>query len=320
MALVAGVGVYVIGLSPGDKPPPRPERETIDAARVLRVVTPLMNAGRYVEAVSTMRAYVRSAPNDSEVRPLLAKGLVKLNRPDEAELVVDDCLRLSPRIAEALWLKGDLVRRRAGERYAFFYDQAARCPDAGGEIWARYGLELFDGGQDEAAEEYLRKAADAGARDARTLAALGELALRKGSLDQAEALLGEAIALEAGNARSRAALASALRQSGKIDMAEKTLREGLEARPDGGLFVALAELMQARKKTLEAADAFAAASRYPDYRASAALEAAKCYCGLDRYALAMEMIDRAAAERPEDGEVVKWKKTIEDRRFGDGRE
>jgi len=143
--------------------------------------------------------YILGDPGDVTVRPMLAKVLLRLDQVEDAGRVVDDLLKLSPGLAEGLWLKGMIMRRRGDKGYVDLFKQAAESPQAGAEIWASYGDALYVAGQDQQAESYLAKALQAKRqigkltpRDTETLKQLGTLAMRGGELKRAADLLSEA--------------------------------------------------------------------------------------------------------------------------------
>jgi tetratricopeptide (TPR) repeat protein len=267
-----------------------------------------------------------SPAKDLEDRLVLAQALMALDgaaEAQEAELEIDEVLKRAPRTAKALWLKGELVARRGGDKYMYFYQQAAQSPDATPEIWVRYGLTLKSSGDPAAAEEYLRKAYDAGVKDHRTCGALGELAYGAKRFRQAADYLAEAVKRRPSDARSWRLLAAAQRNLGEIDAALKTLEEAIKvARGDDRADLLLergqTQLRQAGPDGLKAAaQTFAEATAYSKVAADAALRAAQCYSRIPGCSgPAMQYVDLAARLRPNDKEVLNLRAEIEDARFG----
>jgi len=201
------------------------------AEQVLARSRPLLEKRQYAAGISLMQTYVNTHRDDVEVRPILAEAQMKSGRYDQAERTIDQVLLRAPRMSRALWTKGLLVRRRGREAVSFFR-KAAESPDASPEIWSGFALELMESGQDEAAEDYLRRAHEAGLTDARTLAPLGELALRGSRFGEAERLLAEALKTAPRDARTWGMLSEAQIRSGKGREAGETLRRGVEACPE----------------------------------------------------------------------------------------
>jgi len=322
--VIVAVTIY-LWLRPEEPPPaaPNPARPTT-ADEVIAAAQAGLKSRQFGPAISLMQSYVRAYPTDIEVRPLLAEGLYqqaateeepkKTALCDEAEHTIDDVLRLSPRMPRALWLKGQLMRRR-GKSPELMFREAALSPEADGEIWARYGRFLLEQGKAQEAREYLQKAMDAGATDASVLSGLGQLAMQDGDFAKAQELLSQALAKEPADADVAVSLAGAQEAAGNRAAAEKTLRQSLSSRHSPAALMALGQLMFDENRPKEAAEAFASAADYPATRVEAAFLAAKCYCLADRYALALGFIDIAAAERPDDQDVAAWKKKIEDAHF-----
>lgn len=314
---VIGLTIYV-SVRPGGPAGDEPVApETTQAEDVLARARPLMQDGLFELARGLLEAHVRSTPDDVEVRPVLAEVYLQLGRLDEAERTVDGLLRLAPRLAEALWLKGKIVRRRGGKNYRKFFELAVnKAVDTGPEIWARYGLQMLRDGDTEAARTYLTRALRAGLRDFRTLGGLGDLALKAGRFDEADRLLTEAVGHRRHAPDLWAALAAAQKNAGKIDEALRTVQEAIRIRRSGPLYMLRGEICMLRKDCKAAAEAYATAAEFPDVRADATFRAAKCYYLLDRYGLAMKYIDLAAEIRGGNADVLAWRKKIEDARFG----
>jgi len=91
----------------------------------------LVNGRRYEEAVSMCRRDLAVHPTDLELRLVLGRALMALHRDVEAESEMQECLRRSPRSAEAYRMLGELAFRRDRHSVAAEYlGEAARLqPD-----------------------------------------------------------------------------------------------------------------------------------------------------------------------------------------------
>ncbi|MFB3892434.1 MAG: tetratricopeptide repeat protein [Phycisphaerae bacterium] len=161
-AVVVAAGGALLALYPPWQPSrqePAPT-ETL-GQEVLAKAQTAIAAGRPDVARDLMMSYVRTHPGDVEVRMLLARTHLKLNDARSAEATVNAILRNSPTHAEALWLKGELLRAR-GQDGSEFFRAAAEGPAATARIWALWGAELLRQGKDDEARKFLQRAADAG--------------------------------------------------------------------------------------------------------------------------------------------------------------
>ena len=273
----------------------------------------------YQGARDLARAYVRAHPGDVEIRPVLADALCRLGEYDQAEQVVDRVLRRAPRSAAALWTKGEICLRRGDGDHAEWFRAAARSPAADARIWARYGAWLARAGRRDEAEEYLRRALDAGLADPATVSALGRIALWKDRFEEAERMLEQATRGERADPDDLALLAEARINLGRPEQAARALNRAMKldkGRRRGGLLMLLGKVRVQQGRQIKAARAFEAATKYRLLRGEAAFRAARCYYFAGRHALAMKYIDLAAAVRPGDDLVLKWVKKVEDARFG----
>lgn len=297
-------------------PPSQTDAGKTLAQEVLQKAQPLLDAHQYAPARDLMLAYVRSYPNDVEVRPTLAQAQMALGQYEQAEKTIDDAIRLSPLLAKPQWRKGQLVRRRGGSDYLSFYRNAAeRCTDATPEIWSSYGLELLDVDRVDEASKWLDKAQAAGVRDAPTLTALAKVAMARKQWDKAQPLLRQAIEQESANVWLYAMLAETQKNAGQLEAAARTVQQALRVKADGELFMLLGSIRTLQDRRSDAADAYAQAARFKSYQLAGCLEAARQYYLCGKYALAMEQIDTASQLAPIDAQVVQLKKEIEDARF-----
>jgi len=198
--------------------------------KVLSKARPLVAQQQYAGAIALMEAYVKSSPDDTAVRPLLAEAQMEAGLTEQAEHTVDDVLVRAPLMARALWLKALLVERRGGEAMSMF-SKAAEGPDASAEMWVGFGLRLLSGGDTSQARLWLDRAREGGIEDARTLGPLGQLALNEMRYDAAEELLSKALKTAPDNARIWAMLAEAQIKAGKVAQAARTLDQAIEQHP-----------------------------------------------------------------------------------------
>jgi len=353
VGLTVYVGVFMKEAETKHPPPPK---GTSELQRVLTQARNLMAMNRpaaYAGAASLMGTYVRRYPMDVEVRPLLAEALFKAGRTEQAEHTIDDLLKLTKPTGEALWLKGELVRLRQFRQYSMelagalwlnglatpprprsshisFFRRAAEA-DTGTrpEIWLKFAVELLRadkhdlagqkdliGRREELAEQYLNKALDAGLRDVRTLAGLGELALKRESFEQAAKMLAEATRQNPKDFELWRMLAQAQKEAGMQLKAAESIQQALKLRRSRDALILKGQIDQLRGRRAEAAEAFAEAAADPRLRPQASFWAARCYYHVEKYALAMKYIDIAASLMPDKKDVVELRRKIEDERFG----
>lgn len=311
-AVVVGLAIYV-WLCPGKTAKPK-SRETL-AQDVLAEARGLMKARQYEQARNIMRAHVLGHGRDTEVRPLLAEAQFMLGEIDQADRTVADLLALAPANAGGLWMKGRITRRRKGKGHMEYFRRAAdegNGPDAGAEMWARFGVELLAAGKSREGKKYLTEALTDGLRDGRTLGGLGELALAEKQFAAVEKYLSEALTHTRTDTRLWVMLTKARMNLGKVAAAAKTAEEALNIRRNGALLIVLGEVRMLQKRRGEAADAYAQATGFDDVAALAAFRAAKCYCLLGKYDPATKYIQLAAKLRPNDPKVKKLSAKIED--------
>jgi tetratricopeptide (TPR) repeat protein len=315
--VLAGVAIYLWNKGAGSVPMAAGPKVTL-SQEVLRQARTAIDAGRLAEARDLMQAYVRTHTQDTQVRLLLARTQWKLDQRDDAEHTADDVLKLAPQLAEALWLKGELVRARGDANAVKFFRKAAESPiDATPEIWSRFALELLGQGQDAEARKWVDRASAAGLKDFNTLKGLGQLDLNAKDYAKAEGHFQQAMKLNNSDAELWRMLAMCQANTSGPDAAAATLEDALKTcRDRAGLFMELGRIRRQQGKFEQAGAAFTGAANYADQRAEASLDAAQCYYQAGRYALAMQYIDMAASLRPGNEQVKQWRTKIEDARFG----
>jgi tetratricopeptide (TPR) repeat protein len=291
-----------------------------------RRLSPAQAVALYQASRDFMEPYVRLHPDDVQVRPRLAELLLKMNAPAAAQQVVEDLLTLRPQSAEGLWLKGMCMRVQGQAGYERFLQQAAESPDAGASVWGRYGLDLMERRKYDDAEAWLTRAYQAGAKDAATLGALAQYAVKQERFEDAEKLLVQAVRDEAAAPDTWLLLARVQKVNGKLDDAATSVREAMRLLPaaasssylgpdKGEMLLVLGQVRVLQKRSQEAADAFVEAANYPFAKPLATFQAAQCWYLLGKYALALECIDSAEKLIPGDRTVAEWKKRIEDAHF-----
>ena len=282
----------------------------------------------YEQAAELGKRFVQLADQrDVLVRPVLAKALLRLGRLDDAEKTINALLKLAPRSAEGLCLKGELIEARQGPGALELFRRAAESDQATPDIWARYGSALMAAEQFDRAEAMLLKAFHAGYKDHQVLWGLAALAMRAGKFDQAEPPLAELAGRGRPSMRVLVMLAQCRKENGKPAEAEKTLRRALAQQEVPELYIPLGDVLQLQRKYPEAAEMFAraaemlaraaetSAAETSAMEAAASFKAARVYYLLDRHGLAMKYIDRASA-LVDDPDVRQWRRKIEDARFG----
>jgi tetratricopeptide (TPR) repeat protein len=287
----------------------------------------------YEQAAELGKRFVQFADQrDVLVRPVLAKALLRLGRLDDAEKTINALLKLAPRSAEGLCLKGELIDARGGQGALELFRRAAESDQATPDIWARYGSALMAAEQFDRAEAMLLKAFHAGCKDHQVHWGLAALAMRAGKFDQAEPRLAELAGSGRPSMRVLVMLAQCQKENAKPAEAEKTLRRALAQQEVPELYIPLGDVLQLQRKYPEAAEMFAraaemlaraaetsaaetSAAETSAMEAAASFKAARVYYLLDRHGLAMKYIDRAAA-LVDDPDVRQWRRKIEDARFG----
>lgn len=325
LACVVGAVTLYIAYKKTDTMPVVVGHEVSDARTVLAAVKDLLDSDNpvgWARARDTMAAHVHSHHDDIEIRPLLAQAYMKLGQVAQAETTVDEMLKLDPRNAQMCWMKGELVRKRTNGQgnYMTFFKTALDVSGGSAEISARYGLVLLEAGNAKEARVYLQAALRGGLRDGRTLGSLAKIELQEKHYDKSRELLNEALTVDEKNVGLYVMLAQAGQNTGDILGAERAIRQGLKlcrgANERGSLQNELGEILILQHRRIEAAQAFASAAQYPGLQGKASLKAAMCYYAEDKYAKAMAQIDQAAAINPQDPQVQRYLKLIEDARFG----
>ncbi|MBI5725407.1 MAG: tetratricopeptide repeat protein [Planctomycetes bacterium] len=344
IAVVAGLALYV-----AFSPPPRPQTELPQqppdqGKQVLAAAEKLIREAQadaigdelrmasYRQARDLLWSYNLKNPRNTETLLLLADvslRLCRMNAHDSANMfaqanqAVDIVLEMAPNSSRGLWLKGELVRRRGGKDFMDYFARAADSPASDWQVWTAYGMELINQGKADQARRYVDRAAASGATGAGTrkiLLARAELAFAAGQYAQARELFRQAADSDTADMHAWLMLARATEKSADPAATLKTLDEAVDALRDrlkGEIFFMKGSILARSGDWEKASAAFVSATADPAVRAHAALEAAKCFYELKRYAPAMGYIDIAAQQMPgDDPELKQLMAKIEDARFG----
>jgi len=326
-AVVVVITLYIANRPLNAPPPPRlkarQRQHSQQRQNALFRAKSLLARRQWGAANDLLAEYAKSNPHDIEALMMLAKSEVLLKRFSAAEKTIDRVIRLQPRNPEALWLKGELVAKRKGNNPMYFLRQAAEFADKTTPgIWADFGIILLAEGEFREAEQFLRRAMDAGLNDIRTLGGMGDLSLRREDYASAVKWLEEARKIAPADIRIWGLLAEAQLNAGNASEAEKTLQQALKncrGKGKGPLLFELGKVQLLKKSSADrlrqAGDTFARAADYPRVRAEASFRAARCYYLTGRYALAMKYIDIAARLKPNHTKIKQWVHKIEDARF-----
>ena len=334
-ALVVAATMYVVVADPFHVESKRPKKESMaaEAEKVRRSIEGLLSTAdaidprggaaslaqrrlSYEQAADLGRSFVQySDQRDVLIRPLLAKALLRLGKTGKAEKTVNALLKLEPRSAEGLCLKGEILQLRRDPAALEHFRRAAESGQATPEIMARYGTALIPAGQYERSETMLLKALRGGCRSHGVLLGLSMLAMRDNRFAQAEGYLVELTGRSAPSVQTQVMLAQCQKENAKPAEAEKTLRQVLSKRDIPDLYIPLGDLLDMQGKPADAAAAYARAAKDSSRKAQACFKAARTYHAINRYDLAQKYIDLAASI-VDDDEVRYWQKRIEAARTG----
>ncbi len=318
LALVITITALYLGLKKEAPSRSANESNLSGAERAIAQATRYMQMRQHNAAVEVLRSHLNDHPDDVAVRLMLAKAYLAMELVNEGEAEIDEVLKLRPGMAEAMWVKGNLLDRRKDPAAGEYYRKAAESQvDPSPLIWSRYGLFLLAGNKISEAEVWFRKAYDAGDEDYVTIRGLGEVEHARGDFKAAVELLGRAVAMNQNDEQAWLLLADAQKNSGRFAAALETLRNAgrfPNTQPDRML--QMGDVLLLQKNIDEAAQWYLKAAEYEKFRSPASLKVAKCCYMQDRFAQAMKYIDIASGITPGDAEVIRWKKIIEDARFG----
>jgi len=266
---------------------------------------------QFAAARDLLASYEKSHPGNIEVQTALARAYLGLSEPDKADSLIEAVLARSPQWAEALWVKGEIIRLQGKADYMDYFRAAAESQiGTSPRIWSMYGLELLERKDFEIAGEYLQRAVLAGHEDFLTLRALGGVLLRQKKYSQAAEFLSKAVKKYNKEPRVWAMLAEAQKNEGKFSQAESTLERALELKRDAFLLYMLGDVKLLLGNTQEAAALYAEVTDDPQYRAFASFKAARCNYLLGKYELANRYIDISSELQPGNKDVATWKRKI----------
>ena len=214
-------------------------------------------AGRYDAAMADIRALEKEGPLTAEDLVLLAETQRLARRPEEALASLDRAARLEPRSPEPPLIRGRALRAlgRSAEAEAAYRSVLALVPD---HVEAQRGLaELaIERGSLEDAGRRLGPIVARDPDDVDALVKLGVVRVRSGRLDEALALFQRAVALSPRDAEALLDLAGVLAKSGRPAEAVPFFERAIEA--GGPTTVALNGLGFARLEAGDDAGAIAA--------------------------------------------------------------
>lgn len=175
----------------------------------------LAERGAMDAALFFLRAAVNDQPRRIALRMLLAAGLERAERYDEAAREWESLVRMKPGSAAFESKLGTLYALQGNWPMAMDHLEAAVRRDPGNAL-AHYNLAvaLLDQSRDEEAERHLIQSVGLGGGDTFTYHQLGIAAARRGKLDLARQRLTQALAREPGAVESHYALALVLLQTG----------------------------------------------------------------------------------------------------------
>lgn len=318
LALVITVTALYLGLKKESPTRQKDDRNLSDSQQVITQATRYMQLREFPVAIELLRSHLHKQPDDADAMLMLARAQLGMELVKEGEATLDNLLKLKPGMAEAMWMKGNLLDRRKDPASEEYYRKAAESVvNPSPVVWARYGLFLLTKDKMSEAETWFRKALDAGQEDYVTLRGLGEVEHIRGNFEAAAELLGQAVRMGQSDEQAWLLLADAQKNSGLFAEAIDTLKNAgrfPNSQPDR--MVQMGDVLMLQKNIEDAIAWYLKAAEYEKLRGVASLKAAKCYYLQDRFALAMKYIDIAAAITPGDAGVIRWKKIIEDARFG----
>lgn len=279
---------------------------------VLAKARPLVAARQYTAARSLLEAYLNKTPGDLDVRWLLVETLMGQGDESAAEGAVDEVLRRAPRDARALEAKGQLVRRRGGDKPEYYFRQAGASPSADGPVLASAGLALLELGHADEAEKLLLRAQNAGVNSARTLAPLAQIDMQLHRYDQAIERLERALETAPESLKVWIMLADAYKNAGQFDRAAQTLDHASQRfASEAIVWLALGDVRLLQKRLPDAAQAFEKAATFDSLRIAASVRAAQVWYQLGDLTRAQRHIDTAAQLAPDMPVVRDWRQRID---------
>ena len=270
----------------------------------INLVGPLVDAGRFDEALASARIGVERRPRNPLAFANLSLALTRLERLDEAESALRDALEIDPGNVVVLQDLGEALRTRG--RYDEAIEMYGRALSADSrELAAHAGLgtALFalerHGEALAALERALALDPDAPSAGASSLLA-GRAARETGRPEAAEAHFRRAAALAPRDATPLTELSNLLSAQGRAAEAAEYLRRAREAgRDDPAGLHAVGELLRNAGRRDEALAAYAEALRSdPDY-APAHVGRGAALFDLARYDEALRVLGRGVASGPE---------------------
>ena len=197
---------------------------------------PLLDAGRYEEALAAARTGVEQRPDNADAYSNLGRVLVLLERLEEAEAVLHSALELAPGHPLAHLNLGEALRKGGRHEAAVeLYRRALESDLDVAPAHAGLGLALFTLARYEEALGALETALalDPEAPSAGEISLLAGRAARElGRLDAADAHFRRAATMDPDNAEPLTELSHLLFVRGRADAAGEYLRRARELRPN----------------------------------------------------------------------------------------
>ena len=279
----------------------------------------------YLEAVRARDKYNKKHGQNAmkHLRKDHPKLSIYLDQWERCSNQIEAVLKINPLRADILWLKGEYLELKSLGDGIAWYRKAAEQPDAGDVIWGMYGQFLLQERQVVDARHYLEKAISAGSRSGKVHLALGKINMLEKKHKQAEKHLLLATQLNPSLGEAWWYLGMAQRQLNDLDKAIVSLRRAEKSTAGGYRGLALQQLGECyigKAQWPEAAEVFMQAAEYPPEPWVSYLKAAQCYYFSDapegnELGKAMVCIDKAAS-LSNNADVLRWKKKIEDARYG----
>jgi Flp pilus assembly protein TadD len=154
----------------------------------------LWRAARFDPALAAFDEASRLRPDDATVWSALGAASVAVGRPAEARQAIETALRLEPKLASALSNRGvALWHRRQVEAALDSFLAATRAAPEAAYAHTNLGLALLARDRPKDALESLEKARQLQPRSAAVLADLGDALYRLGRMSEAEDAFGQAV-------------------------------------------------------------------------------------------------------------------------------
>jgi arylsulfatase A-like enzyme/Flp pilus assembly protein TadD len=289
-----------LGAEAAARPEPPDPRDLIGAHVHMERARNLSSRGNSVEAIAQLDRMLAQDPGNVSGLTMRAQLLVGLERYDEAEQNLAQCIAIDPDNAQAYAIMTRLeMARGRPERALELAEIGAGTRGAFETLYVLQAAALERLGRGDEASRLLDQRLELHPDDADLLTARAEIHLRAGETDSAEELLRRAVDGDALHLGSAVTLANLLESQGRIDEASAVL-EGL-LRVDPGHPVALAALGRVRLDDPERArPILEEAVRLNPTRFEPLASLGMCYLRLEMPHRAEATLRRALELRPND--------------------